>query len=598
MTAPLVLTAVDSHISYSGGELTAAIDVLPSDWSLKGNIATLALPAGATDVGRLDSVAHLQLLVEVGRVWKPMHLARWPNIPFDRPDAEVPPVNWTTVGSVSSNCSNDAMQCNSFGFGPDTHAGFLGIDRPLRWVTAAKEGRLFLQGFFKYLWRDGRAQINKVDVAQQLLVTDAPTISASGVFPSSPYFAYGNLHEELDVPGEYATDNRTGFLSAILPRMCVSGRAVVCRTRLVPAASGNLVTVTGANSISLSGVNITGSAGVGVVVLGSSNVKMDRCKFNALQTGVTVSTSSDVSLTHSEVGWTLMSSTSWSGGNRTTLTSARLLVSDSIFHDFGTWQYTYQAGVHVDGVGVIVRKNLFYASYHVALLFSGNEHMFELNEMRNVATIGYDTGAVYAGRDLSSRGTVIRWNFFHHMDNPSRCNEETSCIRQAIYIDDFEGGVNMTGNIFFRVPTGFFSNCGGDFIFANNLYVSVGVTVRQSGRSGDTFGSVAQTLWDQLHEVPFTGAVWVEHYPELALRFKDWNNGTSPPPNGASGPLNNLFELNAAVNITGTTPVPGEGPPSRFQDWTANAAGMFSLEASFYTPHLLPGRTAKYCELQ
>ena len=42
---------------------------------------------------------------------------------------------------------------------------------------------------------------------------------------------------------------------------------------------------------------------------------------------------------------------------------------------------------------------------------------------------------------------------------------------QAIYIDDFEGGVNITSNIFYRVLTGFFSNCGGDFTYQNNLFV-------------------------------------------------------------------------------------------------------------------------------
>jgi len=229
-----------------------------------------------------------------------------------------------------------------------------------------------------------------------------------------------------------------------------------------------------------------------------------------------------------------------------------------------------------------VRKNLFHSSYHVALLFSGNDHLFELNEIRNVATIGYDTGAVYAGRDLSSRGTVIRSNFFHHMDNPSRCNEETSCIRQAVYIDDFEGGVNVTGNIFHKVPAGFFSNCGGDFVFANNLFVDVEVSIRQSGRRGDTFGSVAQTLFDQLHAVPFTDATWTAHYPELAQRFARWKRGSDPPPKGTSGPLHNLYELNVGVNLTGDKPVPGEGGPSRFHNWTANADGMFSLDAGFY----------------
>lgn len=53
-----------------------------------------------------------------------------------------------------------------------------------------------------------------------------------------------------------------------------------------------------------------------------------------------------------------------------------------------------------------------------------------------------------------NQGTTIRFNLFHHLDNPSICNPETSCIRQAIYIDDFEGGVNVSSNIFYRVLTG------------------------------------------------------------------------------------------------------------------------------------------------
>jgi hypothetical protein len=61
-----------------------------------------------------------------------------------------------------------------------------------------------VQGFFKFLWRDSRAVINKVDTVGRTLSTDSATISATGVFAQSPWFAYGNLHEELDVPGEFA----------------------------------------------------------------------------------------------------------------------------------------------------------------------------------------------------------------------------------------------------------------------------------------------------------------------------------------------------------------------------------------------------------
>jgi hypothetical protein len=113
----------------------------------------------------------------------------------------------------------------------------------------------------------------------------------------------------------------------------------------------------------------------------------------------------------------------------------------------------------------------------VAILFGGNDHMFELNEIRNVATIGYDTGAIYGGRDLSSRvsafttvcltgynlcwkspmshgattayqGTTIRFNLFHHLDNPSICNPETSCIRQAIYSEYTTHTISRTPVLF------------------------------------------------------------------------------------------------------------------------------------------------------
>ena len=415
-----------------------------------------------------------------------------------------------------------------------------------------------------------------------MLSTTSPTISASGVYKGAVYFAYGNLPEELDVPGEFVVDDRTGVLSAILPTGCIDGVRVVCRTRVVPSASPpSLVAISGGSNITLQNVNLTGNAGAGITVgSGSSGIALEGLNINNVETGVVVDgTTSNVAFKKSEVGYTLLSSTSFTGGNRSTLTAPGFLVENNRLHDFGRWVYTYQPGVHVGGVGIVVRKNLFYSSYHVALLFSGNNHLFELNEFRNVATIGYDTGAVYGGRDLSSRGTVIKHNFFHHLDNPSRCNEETSCIRQAIYIDDFEGGVHVVGNIFYKMMNGFFSNCGGDFNFTNNLFVGVGTPIRQNGRT--VFGSVQSALWQTLYSEPFGSPVWKAQYPVLSERFGRWKNNTDPPL-GTTAPRDNLYAMNAVVNSTGPKPVPGEGP-GRGCKWTANAGGMFSLPAPWYT---------------
>ena len=235
---PLALTSADSRTSYIGGELTAAIDVAPEDWSVPGgdgSVATLELPAAAGELGDPTGVDHLQMAVEIDGTWRPMSLARWPNVPFEYD--EVPPVNWTQVGSVSSSCG---AACKSFRWANDT-------EHPARWVKAAAEGRLFVQGFFKYLWRDSRSRIDKVDPLARTLSTNAATISASGLYANSPYFAYGHLHEELDVPGEFAIEKQSRMLSAILPRRCVEGHAVVCRARLIPADSAalTLLSVTG-----------------------------------------------------------------------------------------------------------------------------------------------------------------------------------------------------------------------------------------------------------------------------------------------------------------------------------------------------------------
>ena len=112
------------------------------------------------------------------------------------------------------------------------------------------------------------------------------------------------------------------------------------------------------------------------------------------------------------------------------------------------------------------------------------------------------------------------------------------------------------------------------------MFVDIGTTIRQSGSSD--FGTVKQTLWDKLHSVPFTNAVWRKRFPELEVRFSSWRNGSSPPL-GTTEPRNNKYDRNVAVNITGPKPIQGEGSSARFFNWTANADDLFSLPAPFFT---------------
>ncbi len=590
---PLILSADDAHTSWEGGEITTAVDVPSSSWrAVAGSISSSSLDVAGLikrsewgmvtgENGVLPS-SHLKVLVQTRGAWRPMRVARWPNVPFDY--GLVPPVNWTTIsktcpcsGGPNGGCdaahppSQCGVGCRTFTWANDTA-------RPTRWVAAAREGRLFIHGFFKFMWKDYFSPITNVDTSTRQLTANLSIGGAYGITNDSFYYAYG-LAEELDTEGEYILNASSGELAAILPSECVSPVGeVLCPTRLVPASpighttccvTGNcsmaaMVRVIGTHNISFLRMNFSGSTGVGLSVWGSSNITIESCDINNhVGTGVLVGSAAanfsqcstaapardsyGVRMLGCNVGYTGAAASAFTGGNRTALFPSNFLIENNWFHDFGQAIYTYEPGVLVAGVGITVRKNEFRSSYHVALLFSGNDHLFELNDFHHVTTIGYDSGAIYAGRDLASRGTVIRHNLLHHLDNPAPCNAYSSCTRIGVYIDDNEGGVAVFGNIFYRVQRAFNSNCGSDFVISNNLFVECQEAVHQGGNN--LTGSRAAALLEGLQKFPFRSELWQQHYPSLA-KFKDWTVGGDPPGGCLDGPLNNSLLTNVIVNFS------------------------------------------------
>lgn len=158
LAEPLVLSAADSHTTFVGGEITTAISVPVDAWhdqqrhqlqpeaggtavseavargSLSGNNVwelDVTQLVNASQWGKVSGspgilpVAHLSLLVETAGVWRPMTVARWPNVPFDSGDT--PPVNWTTVsatcvcpGSFGGGCGAGQASPSACGVGCDS----------------------------------------------------------------------------------------------------------------------------------------------------------------------------------------------------------------------------------------------------------------------------------------------------------------------------------------------------------------------------------------------------------------------------------------------------------------------------------------------
>ena len=119
------------------------------------------------------------------------------------------------------------------------------------------------------------------------------------------------------------------------------------------------------------------------------------------------------------------------------------------------------------GCGNRVAYNEIYNGDLQAILVRGPEHLFEYNHIHHVAVNSNDASAWYLGRNPSDQGTVIRYNFFHHVGRPDRK------WTMGVYFDDATCGALVEGNVFYKVASygTVYSNAGHDIIVRNNIFI-------------------------------------------------------------------------------------------------------------------------------
>ena len=85
-----------------------------------------------------------------------------------------------------------------------------------------------------------------------------------------------------------------------------------------------------------------------------------------------------------EVGYSGAGGVAVDGGVRSSLTPSLNYVRNMYIHDFGRFVTTYTPAVLVSGVAVNVSNCHMAYAPHTAILYSGNNHIFEYNEIHNV----------------------------------------------------------------------------------------------------------------------------------------------------------------------------------------------------------------------
>ena len=396
---------------------------------------------------------------------------------------------------------------------------------------------VWMFGFWMYDWADASTPIGSFDPVKRTL---APKfLSQWGARKGAPYYFF-NVLEELDAPGEWYLDRKelklylypegerqeNVFLSVTQKSILEvrGGRHLHFDGFTIKGTRGDAVTVE-ADHITIQNCTIKNVAGNAVAMKGSHN-----CVRNC-------------HITHTGKGGIILD-----GGDRETLTPGNCVAENNQIHSWSEIFKTYCPAVKLNGVGNICRHNEMYDSPHEVIWYHGNDHLIENNHIHHACLLTKDGGAIYAGKEWSYYGSIVRGNVIHDLGTPYY-------TASAIYMDDGMSGQTICDNLLVNIP-GIAIQLGGgrDLVVRNNTVINCTNTpISYDNRAiegalhGTWFHYCSEPngyMWKLLWESPYRSEIWQKHYPQIAAFCEDFTQEDDPhfvPNPGCSEVCDNLI---------------------------------------------------------
>jgi hypothetical protein len=464
--------------------VTDAATLAKLEPSARGKVYQADLKAqGVTDYGSPGGGG-----LEVFFQDKPMHLSRWPKTGFIKITGLVGG-NPVDVRGTKGDLNGDFM-----------YEG----DRPGRW-TGEKDA--WVHGYWFWDWAEQRHKVKSIDADKHILSVEPPYHNY-GYRVGQWFYGY-NLLSELSEPGEFYVDRDTGILY-LYPTGPVAGARV--EVSVLPT----LVTMKDTSHITLRGMIFEAARGTAVSMSGGTKNLVAGCTLrNVGGWGVTVDGGTEHSVVGCDIYETGAGGISMGGGDRATLTPANHLADNNHVHHYARINRVYNPGITVYGVGCKITHNLVDNAPHMGMGFGGNNHVIEYNEIHSVCYESNDAGAIYTGRNWTMRGTVIRYNYLHHING----FQGAGCV--GVYLDDQFSGTEIYGNLFYRVTRAAMIGGGRDCTIENNVFVECEPSTHVDARGLGWAAPGRETMENGLKEVPYKGELWAARYPKLVNILDD-----------------------------------------------------------------------------
>ena len=362
------------------------------------------------------------------------------------------------------------------------------------------DGEVFV--FPRFNWWNNIVPIQSVDPATQTITLASDCSYA--IRPGDRYYVQ-NIFEELDAPGEWYLDKQDWTLYFWSPP------ALANQPVYAPTLRTILNIGPGTKDVIFRGFTFECCEGIGITLSDTTNcliaASVIRNVGDYLGDGVAISGGTSNGVVGCDISEIGRAGIAITGGDRITLTPAGNFADNNYIHHVGVF-YKQGVGIWLAGCGNRAAHNYIHDGPRFGIEFTGNNLLIEYNHIRHMDLETEDTGAVYTGgRDwIGSRGTVIRYNYFHDMLGYGHDNQgvwHSPYFAWGIYLDDNTGGVDVIGNIVARCPTaGLHLHNGRDNRIENNLFIDNGQSqVEYNGWTSES-------------------RMWKEHFPTMIKGYE------------------------------------------------------------------------------
>lgn len=424
--------------------------------------------------GRPGNIAALELFFD----GEPMTLARWPN------------GDWATIAGVPNGQDGGAFQYDG--------------ERPSRWQDADD---VWVHGYWTRDWADSYCRIKRIDAESKTIYTEEPH-GVYGYTEGKRWYAH-NILEELDAPGEWFLHRDSGILYFWPPE------AIRDQEIIVSTLGEALLQIDSARDIAIEGFVIECGRSDGVRMQNADSCRVAGCTIRNLgQRGVSINGGRFCQVVSCDIYETGEGGIVLSGGDRKTLTAANHSALNNDIHRYARWVRTYRPAISMNGVGNRIAHNRIHNAPHTGVLFGGNDHRLEFNEVFNLCWESGDVGAFYIGRNWTMRGHLIRHNWFYDIRGPYQHDAK------SVYLDDAASGVTIEGNIFHNADDAAFIGGGHDNHVLNNLMIDCDPAVHFDAR-GEGWANKhiveggGWRMYEKLREVNYQQPPYSERYPNL-----------------------------------------------------------------------------------